>query len=101
MIKVVKDKNWKALYFSRSPLPFQRNKNFEPTFYKHIGMYAYTHKALEKIAQLPPSDLEQTEQLEQLRWLENGLAIHLAETNLETHSIDVPEDLKKIKSLLD
>ncbi len=98
IIKVVISTKNKALYFSRSPIPFHRNKNFEPTFYKHIGMYGYTHEALKAIAQLQPSHLEQTEQLEQLRWLENGFDIFVAETNLETHSIDVPEDLQKALS---
>ncbi len=94
IIKVVINNENKALYFSRSPIPYQRNKNFAPTYFKHIGMYGYNKAALEAITKSPMSSLEQTEQLEQLRWLENGFEIFTAETTLESHSVDVPEDLK-------
>lgn len=99
-VKVVMDKEGKALYFSRNPIPFMRNvertdwlkKGF---FYQHIGIYAYKADTLRQVAQLQPSSLELSESLEQLRWLENGLSIHMAVTVSENVSIDTPEDLVK------
>jgi 3-deoxy-manno-octulosonate cytidylyltransferase (CMP-KDO synthetase) len=96
IIKVVINRHFKALYFSRSAIPFCRNKSAEVQFYKHIGMYGYMKKALFSIANLQSSMLENVEQLEQLRWLENGFDIFCSQTMLETHSIDVIEDLKNI-----
>jgi len=94
IIKVTINQENKALYFSRSVIPFQRNKNFNPIYYRHIGIYGYSKKVLNLICQLPMSMLEQTEQLEQLRWLENGFEILVAHTNYESHSVDTPNDLK-------
>ncbi len=100
-IKVVMNKQEKALYFSRFPIPYYRNqKQIEETeayYYKHIGMYAYRKEILKAIAKLPPSHLEKAESLEQLRWLENGYNIQLALTEYESISIDCKEDLEKIK----
>ena len=98
IIKVVVNQQKKALYFSRAPIPYLRNKNFKPNYYKHIGMYGYTKAALQAISQLSMSQLEQTEQLEQLRWLENGFDIFVEVTSLESHSVDVPEDLKRFEN---
>jgi len=95
-VKVVIDKNQKAIYFSRFQIPFYRNEKSTPSYYKHIGMYGYTKKALLEITQLNPSTLEMAESLEQLRWLENGYPIYTLLTPFETISIDVPEDLDKI-----
>jgi 3-deoxy-manno-octulosonate cytidylyltransferase (CMP-KDO synthetase) len=95
IIKVVINNKNEALYFSRSAIPFKRNEKSNNIFYKHIGMYGYSKLALELVSKLPTSLLEQTEQLEQLRWLEHGLKIFIAETDLESHSVDVPDDLKK------
>jgi 3-deoxy-manno-octulosonate cytidylyltransferase (CMP-KDO synthetase) len=97
---VVSDNTGKALYFSRSPIPHIRNVEQDEwlnqhTFYKHIGMYGYRSDILEQITKLGISPLEQAESLEQLRWLENGYHIRIAETELETIGIDTPEDLKK------
>lgn len=100
VVKVVMDKDGKALYFSRNPIPYMRNvvnkdwmnKGF---FYKHIGIYAYKTEALLQIAEMQPSALELSESLEQLRWIENGMSIRMAVTNAETISIDAPEDLEK------
>lgn len=99
IIKVVTDLNGKALYFSRSPIPFYRANDKESTFsfLKHIGIYAFKKEVLLKLVQLPASELEQAEMLEQLRWLQNGYAIKVALTTLESISVDTPEDLLLIK----
>ena len=96
-----------ALYFSRSVIPFIRGVkkedwlNGETTFYKHIGMYAYRPDILEQITQLPQGCLEKTESLEQLRWLENGYKIKVAQCNSFSIGIDTPEDLEKARILVD
>lgn len=99
MVKVVFDKNQRALYFSRWPLPFYRNLSQEKwlaegVFYKHIGLYAFRREVLLEVAKLPPSRLEVAESLEQLRWLENGYSIGVALTEFESISIDAPGDLE-------
>lgn len=103
--KVVIDVNGRAMYFSRSPIPFIRNG--EPgvwaekhQFYKHIGIYGYRTESLKEITKLPPSSLEIAESLEQLRWIENGFYIQTKVTDLETVAIDTPEDLLKLNNLL-
>ncbi|MDR3269754.1 MAG: 3-deoxy-manno-octulosonate cytidylyltransferase [Tannerella sp.] len=103
--KVVLNKNGEALYFSRSIIPYLRDK--EPagwlanhTFYKHIGLYAYLTGVLQEIVRLPQSSLELAENLEQLRWLENGYKIQTAVTRQETIGIDMPEDLQRALALL-
>ena len=93
-VKVVTDLKGKALYFSRFPIPYSHFGYFD--YYKHIGLYAFTTKALEKIKKIPISTpLEKAEKLEQLRFLEGGLTIEVHETTHETIGIDVPEDLGK------
>ena len=89
-----------ALYFSRSVIPFLRGieKNewlAKGQFYRHIGLYAYRADILQQITHLQPSPLEQAESLEQLRWLENGFRIKVAQTEIETIGIDTPQDLEK------
>lgn len=101
IVKIVFSSAYKALYFSRNPIPFVRGKSQEDwlqstTFYKHIGMYAYRADTLQRIATLPASTLELAESLEQLRWLENDFVIGVAETDIETVGIDTPEDLKNL-----
>lgn len=103
--KVVLDKNRNALYFSRSIIPYQRNagksdwlKNH--TYYKHIGLYAYRMEVLKEIISLPRSPLELAESLEQLRWLENGYAIRVGITEIETIGIDTPQDLERAELFL-
>ena len=98
IIKVTIDKDSKALYFSRSIIPYLRNTETPHTFYKHIGIYGYRPEVLKEIVRLPVSSLELAESLEQLRWLENGYSIHTAVTAHESISIDVPEDLERITS---
>ncbi|MCB1084790.1 MAG: 3-deoxy-manno-octulosonate cytidylyltransferase [Chlamydiia bacterium] len=95
IVKVVSDRRGKALYFSRSPIPYDRDGLENVTYYKHIGIYAYTKQALEKVAEMAPSELEVAERLEQLRFLENGLRIQVHETAHESIGIDVPEDLAR------
>lgn len=100
--KVVLNARQEALYFSRQAIPFLRGEPMETwllqhTFYKHIGIYAYRADVLEQITQLPPSSLEKAEALEQLRWLENGYSIRCVVTELDSHGIDTPEDLERIK----
>ncbi len=100
VVKVVTSPEGKALYFSRAVIPYLRNVNendwlHHHSFYKHIGLYGYRKETLLKIAGLSPTPLEQAESLEQLRWLENNFTIHLAETFIETMSIDTVDDLAK------
>lgn len=106
IVKVVMNKAGKALYFSRSPIPYMRNVRENEWgksghFFKHIGLYAFRRDVLEQVAQLPGSSLESSESLEQLRWLENGFSIVVNKTELETIGIDTIEDLKKAKKLLE
>jgi len=99
-VKVVMSKSNKALYFSRFAIPYQRNLGADVTRYKHIGMYAFKSIVLDKLINLPESNLEVTESLEQLRWLESGYSIEMGITNFESFGIDTPEDLEKaIKQL--
>lgn len=100
VVKVVFAKTGEALYFSRSTIPHLRNiaeENWlqQYSFYKHIGMYAYRTDILQQLTGLSVSSLEKAESLEQLRWLENGFKIKVAETYIETIGIDTPEDLQK------
>ncbi|MCG3167588.1 MAG: 8-amino-3,8-dideoxy-manno-octulosonate cytidylyltransferase [Bacteroidia bacterium] len=99
VVKVVKDANNYALYFSRSPIPFNREKENTPTYFKHLGLYAYRAETLKDITSLQISSLEIAESLEQLRWLENGYKIKVAETELESIAIDSPADLERAKAL--
>jgi len=99
IVKVVFDKNQRAMYFSRWPLPFHRNLPQEQwlaegEFFKHIGLYAFRREVLLEVAALPPSRLELAESLEQLRWLENSYPIGVALTEHESISIDSPNDLE-------
>ena len=101
--KVVLDAQQRALYFSRSVVPYLRNLPREEwlskhTFYKHIGLYAYRATVLAQLTKLEQSPLELAESLEQLRWLENGYCIKVAETQIETIGIDTPADLEKAEA---
>jgi 3-deoxy-manno-octulosonate cytidylyltransferase (CMP-KDO synthetase) len=94
LCKVVCDEAGFALYFSRSPIPYYRDDlELERKYFRHVGMYAYTNEALQKIAQMQPSQIECAESLEQLRFLSNGLKIQVNETEEETIGIDFPEHL--------
>lgn len=94
-VKVTFDHFGRALYFSRSAIPYARNTTAH--YFRHIGLYAYRTETLQQLVRLKPTALEQAESLEQLRWLENGYAIHVLETQLETIGIDTPEDLKRVQ----
>ncbi len=101
VVKVVFDQHNFALYFSRSPIPFVRDStSFNESlklncYYKHIGLYVFRTDALFKFTRLPQTDLERFEKLEQLRMLEHGMKIKVVETELDSLSIDTPDDLKK------
>ena len=101
VVKVIFDRNRKAIYFSRQAIPFVRGKESaewigERDFFKHIGIYGYRTDVLRTIVNLPVSSLETAESLEQLRWIENGYPIHIRETEYESIAIDTPADLLKI-----
>ena len=96
-VKVTTDANGRALYFSRAPIPFDRDGSGQLRYYKHLGLYAYRVAALEKFHRTPPSPLELAEKLEQLRFLENGVPIAVVETELDTIGVDTEEDLKKVE----
>ncbi len=98
-VKVVTDAAGRALYFSRATIPFDRD-GAAPRYYKHLGFYAYRKAALDRFVALPESALERTERLEQLRFLDNGIPIHVAETPYDTVGVDTEEDLKRVEGLL-
>lgn len=93
-VKVVTDEQHFALYFSRSPIPFPREKS-KAVYFKHIGIYAFRKEALLKFTKLPINNLEATEKLENLRFLANGLRVKMVETDQIVIGIDTPDDLKK------
>jgi 3-deoxy-manno-octulosonate cytidylyltransferase (CMP-KDO synthetase) len=104
-VKIVLNEKQEALYFSRSVIPFLKGKAPEEwhqhhTYYRHVGMYAYRHDILKEICHLAPSSLEQSESLEQLRWLQNGYTIRCATTPFDSHCIDTPEDIEKVLRLM-
>ena len=99
VVKVVIDRFNNALYFSRSPIPFEKGQPSK-IFYKHLGLYAYTKDFLFTFTNLPKSNLETAESLEQLRALENNYKIRTIETKFDTVGIDTPEDLERAKELL-
>ena len=99
-VKVVVDQNGMALYFSRSVIPYPRDKNAAVRYFQHIGIYAFRKQALLDFYQLPMQSLEASEKLEQLRYLEFGKRIKMVETQHISIGIDTPEDLERAKKLL-
>ncbi len=99
-VKVVMDANGFALYFSRSPIPFRRNMLPSTTFYRHIGLYAFSAAVLQKFAVLPPSMLEEAESLEQLRLLENGFRIQCVTTLIDNPGVNTLEDLELVRRII-
>lgn len=97
-VKVVIDKEHFALYFSRAPIPYPREKN-SVIYYQHIGIYAFRKDALLKFSQLPIGMLESTEKLENLRFITNGMKVKMLLTNQKSIGIDTPEDLVKANTL--
>lgn len=102
VVKVVADKNNFALYFSRAAIPYHavNSEVKTPFYYKHIGLYGYTKDFLFTFRNLPVSNLEKIERLEQLRVLEEGIRIKVVETKFDTIGVDTPEDLEKVKFYL-
>jgi 3-deoxy-manno-octulosonate cytidylyltransferase (CMP-KDO synthetase) len=98
-VKVVTDLNGRALYFSRSTIPFDRD-GLQPRYFKHLGIYAYRKPALDRFVSLPESSLERAERLEQLRFLENGIAIYAAETPFDSIGVDTEDDFARVNKLL-
>jgi 3-deoxy-manno-octulosonate cytidylyltransferase (CMP-KDO synthetase) len=92
VVKVVTNREGDAIYFSRSPIPYDRERT-DATYYKHIGIYVYRRDFLLSYPMLPAGPLEKTERLEQLRALENGYSIRVTETEYESWGVDTPEDL--------
>ena len=99
-VKVVAAEDGKALYFSRYAVPYDREQSRGFRYFKHLGIYAYTSSALDRFHQLSPSRLEQAEKLEQLRFLEHGIPIHVTETPYDTIGVDTEEDLLRVERYL-
>jgi 3-deoxy-manno-octulosonate cytidylyltransferase (CMP-KDO synthetase) len=98
-VKVVSDGRGRALYFSRSAIPYDREGS-RPHYFKHLGTYAYRKPALDRFVTLPESALERAERLEQLRFLENGIPVYAAETPYDTIGVDTEEDLERVEKML-
>ena len=99
-VKVVTAINGRALYFSRATIPYDRDRAGLAGYRKHLGIYSYRKAALERFASLPPGRLEQLERLEQLRLLENGIDIYVAEAPGDTIGVDTEEDLVRAEEVL-
>jgi 3-deoxy-manno-octulosonate cytidylyltransferase (CMP-KDO synthetase) len=101
-VKTVLDFDGNALYFSRAPIPWVRDRQgpVHAKHLKHLGLYVFRRDALLEFATFPQGDLERIEQLEQLRWLENGYRIRVAETEYKSIEVDTPEDVKRAEQAL-
>jgi len=102
VVKAVRDFDGNALYFSRAPVPWvrDRDESVAARHWKHLGLYAFRRDVLLEFPTLPPGELERLEQLEQLRWLENGYRIRVVETEYDAVSVDVPSDIERVEKLL-
>jgi 3-deoxy-manno-octulosonate cytidylyltransferase (CMP-KDO synthetase) len=102
VVKTVLDFDSNALYFSRAPIPWVRDtqQKVHVKYWKHLGLYVFQRDALLEYPTLPRGELEKIEQLEQLRWLENGWRIRVAEVEHDAVSVDVPEDVTRVEKLL-
>jgi 3-deoxy-manno-octulosonate cytidylyltransferase (CMP-KDO synthetase) len=98
-VKVVTDAYGRALYFSRATIPHDRDGT-RPRYYKHLGFYGYRKQALDQFVGWPESSLERSERLEQLRFLENGVSIYVAETPFDSVGVDTEEDLQRVQEIL-
>jgi 3-deoxy-manno-octulosonate cytidylyltransferase (CMP-KDO synthetase) len=101
IVKLVVDHEGYALYFTRAAVPFVRPGHPAPAFWRHLGLYTYRRGFLLKLALLRPTPLEQAEGLEQLRALEHGFRIRTAETTADTIGVDTPDDLERVRRLLE
>ena len=99
-VKVVVNKNNDALYFSRSAIPFAANADIAPEYYLHVGVYGFRKKTLLDFTKWPASKLEKIEKLEQLRYLENGVAIRMALVEFKSVAIDTPQDLDRAAKMI-
>lgn len=99
-VKVVTDQNQRALYFSRATIPHDRDSRGDVHYFKHLGFYAYRRRALDQFCRWPESVLERSERLEQLRFLENGTDIYVAETPYDTIGVDTESDLQRVEAIL-
>lgn len=104
VVKVLADRNDRALYFSRFPIPYSREKGPVPgqpfACHKHVGLYGYRRDTLLRLRSLPPSPMEKAESLEQLRALENGISIGITRVDFESIGVDTPEDLERARAIL-
>jgi 3-deoxy-manno-octulosonate cytidylyltransferase (CMP-KDO synthetase) len=102
IVKVVRDFDGNALYFSRAPIPWVRDTGSRvvASHWKHIGLYGYRRDTLLEFPTLPPGELERIEQLEQLRWLENGFHMRVVETGYDPVSVDLRADVEKVEKIL-
>jgi 3-deoxy-manno-octulosonate cytidylyltransferase (CMP-KDO synthetase) len=98
-VKVVTDSSGRALYFSRATIPHDRD-GVRPQYYKHLGFYGYRKAALDNFVRWPESSLERSERLEQLRFLENGVPIYVAETPFDTVGVDTEDDVRRVEEIL-
>ena len=98
-VKVVTTAEGRALYFSRATIPYDRD-GAAPQYWKHLGLYAYRKSALDRFPTLPHRTLEQAERLEQLRFLENGIHIHVEPTPFDTIGVDTEDDLRRVEEML-
>ena len=99
-VKVVTALDGRALYFSRGTVPFDRDRTGDVRYYKHLGFYAYRKPALDAFCTWPESELERSERLEQLRFLDHGVAIHVAETPFDSVGVDTEDDLRRVEGIL-
>jgi 3-deoxy-manno-octulosonate cytidylyltransferase (CMP-KDO synthetase) len=99
-VKVVTAMDGRALYFSRATIPFDRDGSGKTRHFKHLGFYAYRKAALDGVCAWPESQLEHSERLEQLRFLDHGVQIHVAETPFDTIGVDTEEDLRRAEAIL-
>ena len=105
VVKVVRDFQNKALYFSRQAIPAFRDLSYRlwlenATYFRHVGMYGFKRDTLSEITKLQPSSYEKAESLEQLRWIENGYPIHCFETQYKSVGVDTAEDLEQVRDIL-
>jgi 3-deoxy-manno-octulosonate cytidylyltransferase (CMP-KDO synthetase) len=100
VVKVAMTRDDRALYFSRSPIPFDRDGADLIDYWQHIGVYAFRKKNLQQILELPPCPLELAERLEQLRWLDAGYTIHCVNVDYRSVAVDTPDDVEKVEAIL-